>query len=162
MSLWCTPVLLLPIWTPSHAGHPAVYPYFSKSLLVMWSLLEVFGFGAWTTTGWARGSAGSPATIAGRGPSGTSSLVAWGFQGTPVTDWRISKLYLSSPDFLLIDCTVKTPDPFPTIFSVVLSLTPRKTPCCHLDSNLWPLLRNSTVSPNGGIETLHSRPLCLE
>ena len=57
---------------------------------------------------------------------------------------------------------MKTQGAFPTIFSVALSLTPKKTLCCHLDSNLWPLLRNSIVSPNGERETLYSRPPCLE
>ena len=38
--------------------------------------------------------------IAGRGPSGTWSLVAWGSHKTPVTDRSMSRLYLSAPDGL--------------------------------------------------------------
>ena len=67
-----------------------------------------------------------------RGSGTSSNFVACGSQGTPVTDIKVSTSYGSSALLLRMLCTVKTPDAFPTIFPVVLSLTLRKMPWCHL------------------------------
>ena len=158
--LCASPGLRFPLCALSHAGHPAVYPCFSRFFWVIHKF---------RVPGSSRNGSGSRTSA-----SGTSALSDSGLSNqlpllpparshaTPLTFFNKAPSQRANSGFLRRLTTQWIPSGVATAFSVVFLFTPTKIPGCQrAPILLFPPRRNSTNSPQDWRGTLHAFPFSL-